>query len=521
MLKKLSRFLGFLVFGVVVTLFPLIALWKVNLGQISASAVWPSMGYTSLCGVVIFMAWFAASHSPEKAALLTTLTSLYLFSYGHLVNLTEFLQLGSISIGYVKLFFAASFAFILGCVLVFRLKQRLPIMLLVLPVALLVSFNLVSIAPYILQPAALPQQAAEIPASPGDDEYLPDIYFIVLDEYARADVLSDVLNFDNSHFLESLGERGFFIPRCAFSNYDGTALSMASTLNYETLDRLGVRTKNNGGYNDPADSLIQNNLASQTFRSYGYQFVTGRGYGSFNDIASADVYLNYAIDLGIGDDFPQKRFGNLYLNTTVIRLASELYRNNPEKYSWMPVWLVTDWESDKSFEWARFWYLQNNYMLEKLKEIPEWPGHYFVYAHINAPHGPHVYYPDGSFRYPTDDRYEKQLYSDSVTYINQQVLEVVDALQEKSSPAPIIIIQADHGLRRFTTGLEMHKILSAYYLPGELTLEPYDTITPVNNFRLVLRNYFDPSVELLPDTLHVKFLNNYEDVAADCGMQQP
>ena len=153
-LRKLPRLLGLLVFGVAVTLFPLIALWKVNLGQISASAVLPSVGYTSLCGVVIFLAWFAASRSLDKAALLTALTSLYLFSFGHLVNLTESVQLGGFTVGYVKLFAAASLAFILGCVLIFRLKQAPPIMFLALPVALLVSYNLVPIAPYILQPAA-------------------------------------------------------------------------------------------------------------------------------------------------------------------------------------------------------------------------------------------------------------------------------------------------------------------------------------------------------------------------------
>ncbi len=105
-----------------------------------------------------------------------------------------------------------------------------------------------------------------------------------------------------------------------------------------------------------------------------------------------------------------------------------------------------------------------------------------------------------------------------ITYINKRILKVVDALQEKSSPSPIIIIQGDHGIHKMTTGLDKHKILSAYYLPGNLSTPPYKTITPVNNFRLILRNYLDPSVQLLPDTLWVKFKNDYEPVPASCSV---
>lgn len=521
MQKGLRHLPGPLAFGVIVTLLPLIALWNVNLGQISSGAVSASLAYTSLFGVIVFLVWLAVSHSPQKAALLTALTSLYVFSYGHLVNLLGSAHLGGITIGYAKLFAAVSLAFALACFWVFRSKQILPLAILALPVALLAAYNLVSITRYNLQPAtpAQPTAGTGIPAAKGED--LPDIYYIVLDSYARDDILEEVLNFDNTPFLNALRQRGFSIPQCAYSNYDGTILSLASILNYNTLDGLALHADSSGFYTLPGDTLIHNNLASRTFRSLGYQFVTGRGYASFNDITASDIYLNYTIDQGIKDDLAEKRFANLYLNTTVFRLVSELYKNNPEKFDWLPVWLAVDWESDASLEEARFWYLQNNYMFATLQAIPEWPGSHFVYAHINAPHGPDVYRSDGSFRFPLDDGTEQERYVDVVTYINQQVLQVVDALLEKSQPLPIIIIQADHGIHGLTGGLDKHKILSAYFLPGELAVPPYDTITPVNNFRLILRNYFDPSIELLPDTLHVKFLNVYEDVPASCDIQQP
>ena len=46
----------------------------------------------------------------------------------------------------------------------------------------------------------------------------PDIYYIILDTYARSDALQ-VMGIDNSEFLRSLTGRGFYIADCSESNY--------------------------------------------------------------------------------------------------------------------------------------------------------------------------------------------------------------------------------------------------------------------------------------------------------------
>ena len=42
---------------------------------------------------------------------------------------------------------------------------------------------------------------------------LPDIYYIILDEYAGADSLEKNFNFDNIEFISELSQRGFFITK--------------------------------------------------------------------------------------------------------------------------------------------------------------------------------------------------------------------------------------------------------------------------------------------------------------------
>ena len=63
------------------------------------------------------------------------------------------------------------------------------------------------------------------------DLVYPDIYYIILDSYAREDVLLDVYGHDNSEFLNQLREMGFYIADCSQSNYSKTTHSLSSTLN--------------------------------------------------------------------------------------------------------------------------------------------------------------------------------------------------------------------------------------------------------------------------------------------------
>ena len=63
----------------------------------------------------------------------------------------------------------------------------------------------------------------------------PDIYVILLDGYARADVLSEYYGFDNGPFIQGLERRGFQVGAASEANYTWTFLSLASTLNMDYL----------------------------------------------------------------------------------------------------------------------------------------------------------------------------------------------------------------------------------------------------------------------------------------------
>jgi hypothetical protein len=146
--------------------------------------------------------------------------------------------------------------------------------------------------------------------------------------------------------------------------------------------------------------------------------------------------------------------------------------------------------SSRSYQW----YQEHLYTLDKLQTIPTLPGKKFVYAHLYTTHQPYVFRPDGSLLWPINENNNGYYYA--VQYTARRILEVIDRILKDSKQPPVIIIQADHGIGY---GLDRYKILNAYYLPGRVDPGPYDTITPVNTFRLILNQYAGEHYEFLPD----------------------
>ena len=520
--KPSIRIIRALLFSLLIGLYPILGLWKSNLGELAGSALFNPLLITVLFILITLFLGLLLGRTWEKAALFSALTSLFALSFGHVYNLVGQKVILGVSLGYVKLLAVYFVIFVLMVFLLLRAKKINSSIFLFGNIlgAVLLLINVVPALNHAWQMSRAEARAeettsTEVMNAPADQ---PDIYFIVLDMYARADIMQEVTGYDNSDFIAALQERGFYIPECAHSNFSGTVRTITTTLNLDYLDVLGLAYKTTNSTSAEARNLIVNNKIRSLMQGYGYQFVTGRGYDSSLDIDNSDLYLNYWQDEAGSDDLDEQRFSNLYFNTTVLRIVSEIYKNNPGKGAWLPYWLVTDRESDAAYKEAAFWYYQNNYMFDSIDTIPQMPGNYLVYAHINAPHGPYAYRADGSFNFPPDSEDETVLYTEAVQYLNTRVLDLIDTLQSESDVPPIIILQGDHSIHVLTTGIDKHKILSAYYLPGELNTLPYATITPVNNFRLVIRNYFDPSMELLPDYLFVKYTNDPEQVEATCDL---
>ena len=114
-------------------------------------------------------------------------------------------------------------------------------------------------------------------------------------------------------------------------------------------------------------------------------------------------------------------------------------------------------------------------------------------------------------------RSEVENYIRQLTYANTAVLAWVDTLLARSVIDPIVIIQADEGpyplgvtepdfnFMEASQAQLQHKlgILNALHLPGIPPNTLFPTMTPVNTFRLVFREYFGAELPSLPDSSYI------------------
>jgi hypothetical protein len=302
---------------------------------------------------------------------------------------------------------------------------------------------------------------------------LPDIYYIILDSYGRADSLKETHGYDNNSFIDSLTQRGFYVAAESRTNYIRTINSLGSSLNMRYL--VG---------DDLRQPEVQNTAVLRSAKQLGYEYVhldssvllTRR-----NAYADVELLRNSSIDLLL-NDFSAGLLRSS-LAAPVVEVAGFYL------HGW---WAVGGREQ-----------FHNNMNL--LKAQVDNPKPTFTFNHNFPPHPPYIFDRDGNFPdeskfvygVPGGDEKNTELYIDSLIYINKRIEEVVDHLIERSDVQPIIIIQGDHGTSTQTDishsyenpsaalVLERTAILNALYLPDSCKPGLYPSISPVNTFRLV------------------------------------
>ena len=71
--------------------------------------------------------------------------------------------------------------------------------------------------------------------------YNPDIYYIIVDGYARGDVLRDALRFRQfARFSAASNSAASWSTTAAGANYNWTFLSLASSLNFDYLQDIAA-----------------------------------------------------------------------------------------------------------------------------------------------------------------------------------------------------------------------------------------------------------------------------------------
>ena len=314
----------------------------------------------------------------------------------------------------------------------------------------------------------------------------PDIYLVVLDEYAGRTALEEQFGYDNRSFEEQLGQRGFYVVDESRSNYNFTPYSVASLLNmnYPVLD---MKAGNPGNIHH-CYNLIGNSSVVGFLQKQGYRFFNH----SIFDFREAPAF---------------RRNGFLPSGTRFITSQTLLSRVESDLRADL---LTGKLKLDALLKPVTYEHLHNNRaILSKTEELAaqrlSFPK--LVYAHLMMPHYP--YYFDSSGReLPFEEltgegSHNKSNYVQYLRYCNDRILQLVDRIMKNSPAPPIIILVSDHGFRSYRQQQDRSLYfmnLSAIYLPSKNYSGFYDGLSNVNLFRVLLNQQFSQNLALRKDS---------------------
>ncbi len=323
-----------------------------------------------------------------------------------------------------------------------------------------------------------------------------DIYLIILDEYANAEVTRARYGFDNHVFLDSLRQLGFVVP-VVHSNYLHTLLSLPSLLNASQLADLSRDLPSRSGNPRLPNYLVEHNRTVGFLKSQGYTFAffPSLWWPATRRNRSADRVF----DGSEGFD-PARELNRTELRRD-LRVASMLDLLHRENR-----WSAADGD-------------QTVRTLAAVAQVPRIPGPVFGFAHVLSPHRPFTFESDCRpiARKPAAGWLRPgSRYIGQIGCTNRLVLKLVTSLLRDSDVPPVILLQGDHGSTTpgFDTAATAEGIplasaqdrfgaFGAYYLPDHGSAAFGDSVTVVNVLGNVLRHYLGADLRREPDDLYL------------------
>jgi hypothetical protein len=493
-LKKFAihpRVKGAIIHPLVFAVFPILSLYAKNMGE---GFFREAIGIAAGALVFVVLLWLLVGlfvKYRDRAAILVSVFCVLFFSYGHAISAfravlerTPFLEKAKFLVeGRLTLLaWLAIWGVLFVVMSYFTVNPRSDLR----PVTKFL--NIVALTLMVMVGANLAIGGANVYLMPRlhADAELPDIYYIIVDAYARADILEEIYQFDNSEFLSYLTEKGFYVAGRSATNYPQTQLSLASSLNFMYLDGLADQMGTETDNRQPLQMMVKYNKIFRSLRNHGYTILAfASGYGA-TDITNADIFMA-----------PPKQWDLSEFQEALIMLTP------------LSVFRETFFDVRRN---------RVTYAFDHVADAAQVDGPVFVFVHVQVPHWPFIFGADGRPIEPHngigmrgDYEYDEFIagYRDQLAFVNESLQIAIDEILAQSPDPPIIIVQADHGpdAKLDYGGWDIEKsyvpermaIFNAYYFPDQNYEALYEDITPVNTFRVVFNNYFGTDYELLED----------------------
>ena len=436
--------------------------------------------------LITFLIYFAVKKIIRYSHLSIFISSLIVFDFFVFNIINEFFQIHSL-LGFKYLLIIHLIFILIISYILFLFKERLAsfnsFFNIFFIVASIISFSQILLLSIPKQNKINLIEKNELNKNLINSKISRNIIYIVLDSYPSEINLKKYYGYDNTKFLNQLDSLGFIMPKNSRANYPQTITSIASTLNLKYINNIPKRLSNpNYLYN-----IINKNAIASFLKTYGYEYIHFSSGITSNKYSSiADVNYN-TYNSGIYDDI-YAFFRVTALKKVIDKLTSTKYKAKA----------IID----------KFMIIKNINLNEKKPK--------FIFAHIMSPHPPYVFDKNGIIDVNTktvDKIYENpylntESYVNQLIYTNDKIINLVNMIMNSSFNEPIVIIQSDHGSfftyksEKFSLKEKVNermKNFNALYLPSLTENTIYDSISNVNTFRVILKEYFNQNIDLLED----------------------
>ena len=339
-----------------------------------------------------------------------------------------------------------------------------------------------------------PFRSAPSAQAPAD---APDVYLLLLDGYARSDIMRDRYGLDDSPFISGLAQRGFDVATQSHSNYLTTNLSLSSFLNHRQLRDVPALepliADPSSAEGPPVYRATSTPAILDDFRSIGYETITISSGFEQVAVRGADQFL----DTGQINEFEIQLLRLSLVAPIATMIAPDVFSGQQR-------------DRIESILGA----------VEAMADAPS-DRPRFVFAHVPSPHVPWVNRADGSPRLVTNlERYYwdtpetsgltreeiVDAYTGQSIYIGRRTLAAIDSLIAASPRPPVIFVLSDHGSVLDVTAQNVEtrlRNLFAAYTPGHDALYA-DDVTLVNVVPTLFDAYFGVSLPRASETIYTQ-----------------
>jgi hypothetical protein len=456
-----------------------------------------------LAGVLLlFLSSYALFRQNSKASLFTFLISLIFLTFGYLYDSVKQLAPQSFIIKFTFLLPALLFLFIVAFIGIQKSKKKsneLYVFLNLLFIILLLSETPNSIKRYKIDKSVnnlidfrFSAYNNYQPKQMIADSSKPDIYFLIFDAMASSKSIQQNFGRDMHQLDSFLLKKGFYVVTNGSANYNWTIHSLSSTLNMDYLPSWIAPVANDPKSYFWGSSSILNNSLFSILKQEGYHI---------------NSYQPISFD---NEDWPGKSFfsnlrdNHFYFKTLPGRIWRDIFWNYTKINTpfihkrQMEIIAERNREKKQYFDTTIALVKKSCSFLGKPK---------FTYGHFMIPHEQYIFDSSGHVKPPMETIIKRReqvadYYLDQVIFARKVIIDLTTYIQENNRKNTIIIVAGDHGYRTDTgnkTGYSF-KNFNSIYFPDENYQHLYDSLSPVNTFRIVLNKYFNAGLTLHKDS---------------------